>query len=345
LKLPIIKTTKTGMPSTQKNEVLLELRERTKHPAIETILKFRSFSRGASTIKSYLDLADADGLLHPDINTCAAKTGRESCSRPNLENVSKSAVLLNPYPIPARKIFIPRPGHVLFFIDYAGIEMRLLIYYSREQRLIDLLNVGGNPHELAAEIFFGDKYRSASARRKKVLYGASKNANFAIPYGASAEKVAEALGIPGDEGRKRLEYYRRELPGLVSLTPKISARVKSEGFVETAFGRILKVPRNKAYIGTNYLIQGTAAGILKRAQPRVHRYLEKATGGDARILLPIHDEIIIEYPRSMLKDAKEVLCGVREVMIDFEQFDIPLDVDVEMGTFDWEHKETFKIGD
>ena len=105
------------------------------------------------------------------------------------------------------------------------------------------------------------------------------------------------------------------------------------------------MPRNKAYMGTNYLIQGTAAQILKRAQVRVEALLDELTGGEAQILLPIHDEIVIEYPREMLGEAKYVMREVRKVMIDFPQFSVPLDVEFDLTTLDWATKHAFSIED
>ena len=344
LGLPVLaRTPKSKEPKTSK-EILARLRDEYPHPILDLITKFRSYRRGVTILGDYLEYADDEGIIHPDINTCKAVTSRESASRPNLQNVEKTGVLLNPYPVPARRVFRPRPGYILFFIDYAGIEMRLLIHYSREPKLIDLINNGGDPHSLAAEIFYGDRFRNAKGAKRKTLRGAAKNANFAIPYGASALKVATILGMKADEGALAFGRYRQEVPGLVGLTPKLIRRVKQEGEVITAFGRRLRVARAKAYTGTNYLIQGTAAGILKRAQVRVAEYLERATGGDVKLLLPVHDEIILEYPRDMLGEVEPVFNGIREVMIDFNQFDIPLEVEAEYSTIDWESKREYKIG-
>lgn len=341
LNLPVLKKTKKGNPSTDK-EALGLLGETISHPVFDLVIKSRAYLDGVADLKGYMRHANADGLLHPDINTCAAKTGRESCSDPNLQNVAKTGVLLNPYPIPARTVFMPRLGYILIFIDYAGIEMRLLIHYSREQELIDLLNNGGNPHDVAAQIFFGDRYRNADPKTKKSLYSASKNANFAIPYGAGAFKVAATLGLTGAQGDRRYQEYKKRFPKLVGLGYRIADEVRRYGYVKTAFGRHLRVPRNKGYIGTNYLIQGTAAEILKRAQVRVYDYLQKI-GADIHMLLPIHDEIILEYPRELLPDLRQFLQEIREPMIDFSQFSIPLEVEAEIGTYDWEHKEPYRI--
>ena len=224
--------------------------------------------------------------------------------------------------------------------------MRLLVDASGEESLVQVMRDGGDVHEPAAVVFYGNRYRDATDPKvKKTLRGAAKNANFATPYGGSGAKVATTLGLPIREGLQRFDAYKRAFPKLVNLGRVIGRRVREDGYIETTFGRRLYVPRNKPYIGTNYQIQGTAAGILKRAQVRVERVLDEMTGGEAQILLPIHDEVVIEFPRAQLGEAIHVMRRVREVMIDFPQFSVPLDVDFEITTLDWEHKSPFSLED
>jgi len=346
LRLPVGKMTKkSNKPSTDKN-VLHDLKETTNHPVIDLILQIRAYTRGAGTVGKYLDLADDGWIIHPTINTCRAITGRESSEHPNLQNVEKEGVLLNPYPVAARRCFRPRVGYVNIHVDYSGIEMRLLIFYSRDKKMIACLNTGdGDVHALAAAVFFQGRFTEAEKDARKVLRGATKNANFAIPYGAQPAKVAATLGMTLREGTAAFRRYGREFPDIVALNRRISQQVEAEGFVTTIFGRRLHVPRNKAYMGTNYLIQGTGAQILKRAQNRVHRYNEEYTGGEVRLLLPIHDEIVIEYPRSRLKDLPGYLKDIRDLMVDFPEFDIPLDVEAGMSTLCWAEKRELTIPD
>jgi len=342
-KLPILeRTAKSKQPKMDKN-VIAQLRESNPHAVLDNILQFRSWSRGSTMLQSYLDYADGEGIIHPDIRTCGAKTSRQSSSRPNLQNVQKEGVLLNPYPIPARQCFRPRPGYVNFHLDYSGIELRLLVDYAGEDKLRKIIINGGDPHEPASLVFFRDRFKNARGDLRATLRGASKNMNFAIPYGAAAYKVALGLGMPFEMGKERFEDYRAQFPGLCGLNPRMAALVREQGYVETKFGRWLWVPRNKSYMGTNYLIQGTAAGILKRAQIKVHSYLQRATSGEVRMLLPIHDELVFEFPRKRLGEAGHIFREVRRIMIDFPMFDVPLEVDVQVATFDWSAKKMFNI--
>jgi DNA polymerase-1 len=343
-KLPILKLTKKAKdPSTDK-ETLALLRERHPHEILNLIQQFRSWDKGATTLQKYLTLMDSDCIIHPTIKTCgtdeenskAPATGRESCKNPNLQNVSKKAALLNPYPIPARECFRPRPGFVNFHIDYSGIELRLAVHYCQEPELVEAINKNMDVHYMAAETFYGGK-------PTKIMRDGAKNQNFAIIYGASADTVARGLGLSKEKGGQAYARYRKRWPKLVSLNYKIGHAIKRDGYIDTAFGRRLHLPRDKGYMGTNYLIQGTAAGIIKRAQNRVHNYCTKNWSSTLGILLPIHDELIIEYPRDLLQDVPEILGKVRELMIDFPQFSVPLEVDIEVATSSWAETKPFSI--
>ncbi|NIP40487.1 MAG: hypothetical protein GTN39_03125 [Candidatus Aenigmarchaeota archaeon] len=342
-KLPVLaRTPKTGEPTTKK-EFLLELNAKKESPAIIMLLKARSWLKGITTLKKYIELADEYGIIHPEIKTLGAKTGRESCKTPNLQNVAKATTLMNPFPIKARKVFRPRPGHINFHIDYAGIELRLLVHYSGDEAMVAELNKpDGDPHALAAETFYLDTFKKAKGARRKQLRDAAKNANFAIPYGASARQMSKTLGFYGSEAVNAYNRYRNRFPRLASFQRDIMRQVREQGHIKTFFGRILHIAPEKAYVGANYLIQGTAAGVLKRAQVRVEPFLRKETSGEVKPLLPIHDEIIIEYPRRRLKEAREIMKGVKNLMEDFH-FKIPMEVEFDVATANWEDKKEFKM--
>jgi DNA polymerase I len=366
MKLPVLARTETGLPSVKK-EILGELAT---GPAkgnrlLDLIVKYKSWRRGASVLEGYLEHANEEGIIHPSIHTCRARTGRESCSEPNLQNVERAGDLTNPYPIGARKVFRPRPGFVHFHIDYAGIELRLLVHYSRDDVLVEELNrPGGDPHLLAARIFypqFTDAEMAAYGRsvpgylaagidahekgsdEYSTLRGLAKGTNFAVPYGAGAKKASLSLMLPAELGSKRFARYKGEFPGLVNLSREVGGWVRKDGGVTTTMGRFLHVSKAEAYVGTNYLIQGTAAEVLKRSQVRVAALLSTATGGEVQILLPIHDEIIIEYPRKRLAEARGLFRQVREIMVDFPMFNVPLEIDLKVATTDWADKRKFRL--
>lgn len=343
LNMPVYsRTKKTKAPSTDKH-ALMRLREETNHPILNLVLQIRSYSKGITTLQSYIDLSRND-ILRPNINTCQAITGRESTTHPNLQNVQKAEVLLNPFPVPAREAFRPRPGYVIIYVDYSGIEMRLLIHYSEDDKMLECLQNGdGDVHSLAARVFYGTRFDEVDSNQRGILRSAAKNANFATPYGAGARKVALTLGLPAADGMAAFKRHKQAFPKLDTLSSTVAEWVREQGYVTTEFGRRLYVPKSKAYVGTNYIIQGTAAGILKRAQIRVHKYNQEQTGGEVKLLLPIHDELVIEYPRARLGDLREYLRDIHGLMVDFPMFKVPFDVDAQIATHSWAQKQKFNF--
>ncbi len=369
-KMPILaRTKKTGLPSVEK-EILEALFLQTKDPILKLAVRYGSRRRGSTMLQSYLDSSDESGVIHPSIRTLGAVTGRESCSDPNLQNVEKEGRLQNPFPTPARKCFRPRPGYVNFHVDYRAIELRLLIHYSKDEELVQELTKpdGGDPHYLAAQIFYqpftqkeietyadycrenptivkGIDAYEVDSKPWKALRDPSKNTNFAVPYGAGWEKAALTLNLPLEIGKYRFSQYQNRFPNLCHLSRSVSEIVQDRKGVEDAFGGFLYVPKEKAYIGVNYLIQGTAAKILKRAQVRVHKYLEESTGGECGLIIPVHDELVIEWPRARLGEARACWKTIRELMIDFPQFDVPFEIEVSVSSVDWSTKKKFSLTD
>ncbi|KKK90039.1 hypothetical protein LCGC14_2727090, partial [marine sediment metagenome] len=335
----LTKTTRSGKPSTDK-AVIDELREKTKHPVFDAILRYRSYGRGVSIIEGYVEASDGDDVVHPQIHPYRAKTGREACAKPNLQNVSKETTLRSPYPIPARRCFRPKPGMVNFHVDYAGIEARLLVHFSGDEEALRIFQSGGDFHAEAALELYGDKFARVSKARQyklwKSLRDAAKNADFAVGYGAAPTKVAVTLGVDPAAGKAGFARF-------AAMPRHFASLVREHGYVDTIFNRRLRLPRNKPYVGTSYTVQGTAAGILKRAQNRVDRYLRRATSGEAAIILPIHDEIIIEWPRERLGEARACLREIRELMIDFPGLRVPLEIEVDLSVRDWASAKEYDI--
>lgn len=342
-KLPISQITKKGSPSVGK-EVLREIRNSGGHRGViaSLVIEHNSALTGVAILKSYLESAGEDDVIHPRLTTLAAITGRQSSSNPNLQNVAKEGVLLNPFPIPARRCFRPRDRHVNIHLDFSGIEMRLLVEYSGEEELVRVIREGGDVHVPAAETFFGRRFETANEHDRATLRGAGKNANFACPYGAGADKVVATLGLPTDEGHAAYKRYCKRFPRLVTLSEGMSAAVQQLGFVRTRFGRCLRVPKNKAYVGTNYVIQGTAAEILKRSQVRIHA-LHYERWPEVHLILTIHDEVVIEFPRHLLAQLPTYLQEVREEMTRFPEFEVPLEVEASLVTQNWSRKRRLEI--
>lgn len=345
LELPIIKrSAKTLKPSLEK-EVLGELYKNFSHiKVLDLAMRYTSWSRGISMLESYLLKMDNNHVLHPNIRTCAAITAREACADPNLQNVEKDTALLNPYPVPARTVFQPRPGYVNFHGDYSGQEMRGIIHYSGEPELVEICRVGGDLHAPAATIFFGDRYLNAEPKLKKTLRDAAKNGQFCIAYGGAADKLASTLGLSVSDAMIALSRYKLKFPMVVGLMKTVMKEISLFGYITTSFGRRLYIPRSQAYMGVNYMMQNLGAELIKRGQVRIAPYLLRATSGEMQMLLPIHDELIIECPRRFLKDAREVLVECSRLMTDFgSRFKVPFEVEWKVATTDWSHKSKFSL--
>jgi len=333
-------------------------------------------------IQGYIDRADAGGIVHANINTCAAVTARESCNDPNLQNVEKDTGTATASP--ARRSFRTRPGYVHFHVDYSAIEFRLLVHYSGDPELVAEVNKpDGDPHALASAVWYpgddGPHWETDADGTTKLadLYGAPadtfrafadmvgkerkdcrtrcKSASFGRCYGAGIDKLQALFGFPRAVMAKRYGVFRARWPRMDGLSRRITQSVKRDGYIQTAFGRKIHVPREKAYVGVNYLIQGTAASIMKAGQNRADAILTEEFGewrvDDApgflrpRLLLPIHDEIIVEWPRRLLSEAPRVLRRMAHAMTDFPRFSVPLDVEVVIASRDWAWKRPYKIAD
>ena len=350
LKMPVMGLTNGGSPSTDK-DTLMALHEETDHPVLHAILRHRAYSDGLDFLKNYQRYMDSKGRIHPTINTNKAATGRETCVNPNLQNVGKDGVNeKKPYPVPLRKAFRADPNSILLFVDYAGIEMRLIIAMANETELLNVLqrDPDADMHYPTMECFLGVQGAATMKRddptRFKSLRGLYKNTGFGVAYGAGDEKVAVTLGRPFEEVKDGLSAYRIRFPKISNFSRLLIKQIKHDGFITTAFGRHLYIPKNKAYIGSNYTIQGAAAGILKRAQVRTYKWLHDAGLIDLMFpMLPIHDEIVFSMHRSLLPRIKSILRALDKEMIDMPEISVPLRTEWKMSTTNWADAKEFKI--
>ena len=345
LKLPIVKRTATKMPSVDK-DALQQLRDLGHaHPFLDMVQKYRSYKRGMSMLQSYIDHCDENSKVHPSIKTCGAITSRESSSKPNLQNVETEGKASNPYPVPARTVFEPEPGYVNFHIDYAAQEFRLLVHYSGDEELVDeVWREGGDPHALTAAIWYPEfPALDPKSPERKQKRDNSKGTNFAICYGAGPEKVAKVLQLPLEVVKPRYGNFKTRFPNLAGLQRTMGAFARKHGYVVNAFGRHVYLPREQAYMSVNYIIQSTGACMLKHSQVRVTEILNKYSDGNMQILLPIHDELIFRCARVYLPKARGMLRTVREAMIDFPQFKVPMEIEVSIVTRDWATKKDYPL--
>ena len=348
LQIPPLKMTKKGNNFAIDNAVIEELSIKySNNPKIskilDLILRCRAYTKGMAMVSSYIVSAGKECIIHPHINTNKAQTGRESSENPNMQNISKDISLRTKYPIPARRCFRARPGHVLYFADYAGIEMRLIVELTGEPELMALVKNNGDPHGLAASIFYGDAYNNIQDKvQKKAKRSAAKNSQFALAYGANLPKIAATLGLTVEEATPGYNAYCKRFPFIAGFMPKLRHTAKVDGCVITSFGRKLYIRQDHLMSGANYIIQGTAAGIIKRAQIACHNILRNYFP-DIHILIPIHDEIIFEVPRSRLPEQQKFIIMLTNAMTYMPEIEVPLDVEWKMSTLLWNQAKEIKV--
>lgn len=356
---PVVKRSlKTGLPVSNK-DVLFALKE--DYPdreVLDWIIQTRSYSNGISMLQSYIDLAEA-GIIHSSINSCQARTHRQSSSNPNLQNVSKEEALKNPFAIPARKCFRCKPGHFMVLGDYAGIELRLIIELANSEKMMEYMRQGISPHVVACKLFYGSLFKSK--KESKSLYGAGKNGHFALGYGAGFSKLALVLftneiiaefrdllhtkekNLGLRLGMEGLNRYAEEFPEIANLSRNVGKEVKQNGYVVTPFGTKLHVPYRKAYVGLNYKIQNTAAKILKRAEVNVDHYLKTVWNDEIKLVMVIHDEVVLEFPNHLEKYIDEVLYTCGQLMCDMPEIQVPLEIEWNITKSLWNSKKFLPI--
>ncbi len=326
---PIGRTEKTGKRSTSA-AVLEALREA--HPIVDRILQYRELAKLKST---YIDplpglVHPRTGRLHTRFNQTATATGRLSSSDPNLQNIP----VRTPLGQRIRKAFIAEEGHLLVALDYSQIELRVLAHLSGDENLIRVFQEGRDIHTQTAAWMFGVPPEAVDPLMRR----AAKTVNFGVLYGMSAHRLSQELGIPYEEAQGFIDRYFQSFPRVQAWIRKTLEEGRARGYVETLFGRRRYVPDLNARVKSvreaaermafNMPVQGTAADLMKLAMVRLFP-LVRALG--ARILLQVHDELVLEAPKAR---AQEVAERAKEVMEGVWPLAVPLEVEVGIGE-DW----------
>lgn len=325
------------LPTTDKNDIV-----KIDHPIIDCVQKARAYTKGVAIVNGYIKAAAGDGAVHPSIITNRAGTGRESSENPNVQNVSKEFKAGVKYTVPARRCFRARPGYILLLADYAGIEMRLAVQGTVNKRLIRLCDDDFDFHDACARAFYGDRYAlEKDAGLKKALRSRAKNARFAMLYGSGLEQTAETLGLSVEAVKEGYDRDKKDFPEFYELMDDCTRRAKHDGYITTFFGRKLRVPLDRPYAATDYLIQGSAAALFKHAQVAVSRYFNEFYGDKfCQILIPVHDELVMEIRRGI--DLARVARDVRRLMIDSPEITVKLEIEFSISTYTWDLKNEYK---
>ncbi len=326
LGLPCKKKTKTGYSTSA--DVLEELAA--EYPVVSKILEYRTLSKLKSTYADGLDgFIGADGRIHTTFNQTITATGRLSSTEPNLQNIPVRMEEGRKI----RKVFKPGAGNVFIDSDYSQVELRILAHMSGDENLINAYNESVDIHRMTASQVFGVPFDEVTDIQRRN----AKAVNFGIVYGISTFGLSEDLSISRKEAGEYIEHYFERFPGIKKYLDDTVNGAKDTGFIRTLYGRMRPIPELKSSnfmqrsfgerIAKNSPIQGTAADIMKIAMIRVYDRL-RAENLSAKMLIQVHDEILIEAPES---EKDTVITILSEEMVRAANLSVKLEVDVHTG--------------
>ena len=329
LELPVIKKTKTGYSTNI--EVLEALKGY--HPMVGMVIEYRQLTKLRSTyVDGLLKVIGDDGRIHSTFQQMVTATGRLSSTDPNLQNIPVRTELGSEL----RHMFVAKPGCVLVDADYSQIELRVLADIAKDETMMQAFCSGTDIHAMTASQVFHVPIEEVTASMRR----SSKAVNFGIVYGISGYSLSNDIGVSVKTATEYINKYLSVYHGVREYMSRIKEQAKQDGFVQTAYGRKRWLPELKSKntnirklgerMALNTPIQGTAADIIKIAMLRVYRRLQKEHM-QSRLVLQVHDELILEAPEQEVEQAKRIL---KEEMEAACQLSVPLTVDVACG-HDW----------
>ena len=307
---------------------------RDEHEIVGVIEEWREYSKLLNTYLEPLPglISPEDGRLHTNFNQAVASTGRLSTSSPNLQAIPIRTELGREI----RSAFVAEPGFRLLSADYSQVELRILAHVSGEPKLREAFAAGEDIHAATAAEVLG-KERSELTKDERNV---AKMVNFGIIYGISAFGLSENLDIPREEAQTYIDTYLARFPHVQDFIQRTIEQAERDGYATTLFGRRRPVPELKARnrqtrgfgerLAVNFVMQGTAADVIKAAMVSSHRRL-RDEGRAARLVLQVHDELLLEVPEVETSAVRDLL---REEMCGAYPLDPPLAVDIGVGD-DW----------
>ena len=326
LQLPHGKKTKTGWSTNA--DVLEKLRW--ENPIVEEVLQYRQYAKFRSTYcDGLLKVIAPDGRIHTSFQMTVTATGRLSSTEPNLQNIPVRREL----GAQIRNMFVASPGKVLVDADYSQIELRLLAHIADDETMIAAFRSGEDIHAVTASQVFGVPLDEVTPLQRSH----AKAVNFGIVYGISAFSLAQDIGVFQSEAKAYMDSYFAKYHGVRDYMKRIVEQAKADGYVTTLFGRRRDLPELRSSnfnlrsfgerVALNMPIQGTAADIIKAAMVRVDARM-RAEGLEAKLLLQVHDELIVECPAAEAKTVRAILIEEMEHVVDYR---VPLLVDAKIG--------------
>ena len=333
LGLPVMKKTKTGYSTNA--DVLEKLKD--KHPIIPAIMDYRMLTKLNSTYaEGLLKVIDSDDRIRTTFQNLVTATGRLSSSEPNLQNIPVRTDL----GAEIRKMFIPKPGHVLVDADYSQIELRVLAHIAQDTAMQQAFVSGMDIHTVTASQVFNVQPEQVTPLQRRH----AKAVNFGIVYGISEFSLADDIGVSRYEAKAYIDSYLTNYPGVRGYMKRVVSDARECGFTTTMFGRRRYIPELKSSnfnirqgaerIALNTPIQGTAADLIKLAMIRVDEALA-VRFPEAKLILQVHDELIVECPEEI---AEAVANLVSEQMQQVAKLNVPLLAEAKWGKSWYEAK-------
>ncbi len=320
-----VKKTKTGYSTD--SETLNELSKR--YEIADLIIKYREIAKIVSTyVIPFIEKADTDSRLHTTFNQTLTSTGRLSSSNPNLQNLPANDDAIHSG---IRKSVIAEKGYKLICSDYSQIELRVLAHFSKDKTLIEVFKNNGDIHTQTAVKLFGVHESMVDHNLRRM----AKVINFGILYGMGYMSLAKTLGIKKSKSKEIIDKYFERFKDVKTFIDNTVSEAAQKGYVETYFKRRRyfaninssneRLASFEKRAAVNAVIQGTAADIIKIAMVKLHKELERL---DARIVMQVHDELLIEAKEETAEQVKRITKNIMENVV---EFDIPLSVNIKIA--------------
>ena len=326
MNMPYKKKTKSGYSTAA--DVLDKLAP--EYPFVKKILEYRQLAKLKSTYADGLAAyISEDGRIHGKFNQTITATGRISSTEPNLQNIPIRMELGRQI----RKVFIPKEGCVFLDADYSQIELRIMAHMSKDEKLIEAYNMAEDIHRITASQVFGVPFDEVTDLQRRN----AKAVNFGIIYGISSFGLSQDLSISRKEASDYIEQYFKTYPKIKGYIDSMVEDAKKTGYSLTMFNRRRPIPELKSSnfmqrsfgerVAMNAPIQGTAADIIKLAMIRVYDALKKG-GYKSKLLLQIHDELLVETYPDEIEDVKKI---IEDGMKNAVKLSVPLEIDMKQG--------------
>jgi len=326
-KLKPIKKTKTGYSTDE--ESLTKLAE--VHPLPAAILEYRQvYKLKSAYVDVFKELIDEKtDRIYPSYNQVGAATGRISCYNPNFQTIPVKSDLGKGI----RDMIVAEPGYKILSADYSQVELRILAHFSGDEKLIEIFNKDLDVHTITASYIFGKKPEEISENERRK----AKTVNFGIIYGMSPYGLSKELNISVEEANSFISNFFATYPGVMRWINENLEFAMKNGYVRTLYGRIRKVPQlfsgNSSVIeqgkriAINTPIQGTAADIIKLSMVEIYNELKRKSL-KSRIILQIHDELLLEVKDEEVEEVTEI---VKDKMENVSRLKVPLKVEIGVG--------------